>query len=119
MAYNSSNLHLFILGSSLVTLMAIGVSGNKDIFMPSETIKVSGVVDRIGVHGSDYISTTFLLKDNKTIFSIGNSEKAALTKPGDTVEFTVTNKDKVLEPKESVHTESFVNLTLKDERKTK
>ena len=108
MENRSSNLLMGILGVMIITLASIFFTFNKDKFMSDSTVKMSGVVDRIGAYGG----TVFLLKDMKTSFYVDNNKDAALTKPGDRVEFTVTNMDKKIRAEERIDHNSFVNLTL-------
>jgi hypothetical protein len=108
MAPISKNSLLIVFGASFITLLSIVISQNSDKFMPTHIIKVSGTIDRIGIDGR----TVFMLKDNNTRFYIESNTKVSLTKPGDTVEFTVTNKDNKIEKEELVNRNSFSNISL-------
>lgn len=99
---SSSTFLLFITGSMTITLAALFFSLN------DSTIKISGTVDRIGY----YYGTVLTLKDNTTSFYIDKDKVAALTKPGDKVEFTVTTMNKKLGQEETINRASFVNLNL-------
>lgn len=105
---SSLNFLLFITGSMTITLAALFFSVNKDKILPDSTIKISGTVDRIGY----YYGTVLTLKDNTTSFYIDKDKVAALTKPGDKVEFTVTTMNKKLGQEETINRASFVNLNL-------
>ena len=104
---------LLAFGASTIAVSAIFFCAVKTNFIPNSTVKVSGVVDRIGAYGG----TVFLLKNNKTTFYIEDNTRAALTKPGDQVAFTVTTMKNELGLEAGVNRSSFVNLNLKNELK--